>query len=329
MSDDMSIIEVRDLTRVFYSYQGIIRRKKTKIVALDNISFDVNKGEIFGMLGPNGAGKTTTIRILTTILSPTSGNAKVLGLNVVKEATKIRNKIGYMFGGERGLYWRLNGLDNLKYFADLYGVPSNIQKKRVAELLKLVGLEDRSKDRVETYSRGMKQRLHIARALLHDPDIIFMDEPTAGLDPVGARKLRNFIKRLSREGKTIFLATHYMFEADELCDRVAIINHGKIIAMDKPRKIKDISKVSFLTEVETYGVSREVIEKITHAQGLNLISIKTVEQAQVLLIESPSESEFIPTLMAQLNKAGIRIGKITTREPTLEDAYIKLVGGEE
>ena len=326
----MGIIEVRDLTRVFYSHQGIIRRKKTKIVALDNISFDVKEGEIFGILGPNGAGKTTTIRILTTLLLPTSGNAKILGLDVVKEAAKIRNKIGYMFGGERGLYWRLSGIDNLKYFADLYSVPSNIQKKRIAELLKLVGLEDRSKDRVETYSSGMKQRLHIARALLHNPDLIFMDEPTAGLDPVGARQLRNFIKRLSKEeGKTTFLATHYMFEADELCDRAAVINHGKIIAMDRPRKIKDIAKVSFLTEVETYGVSREVIEKITRKQNLNLISIKTVEQAQVLLIESPSDAKFIPTLVAKLNEAGVSIGKIITRQPTLEDAYVKLVEGEE
>jgi len=326
----MSIVEVRDLTRVYYSHQGIIRRKKTKIIALDNISFDVQEGEIFGILGPNAAGKTTTIRILTTLLLPTSGNAKVFGLDVVKEAVKIRHRIGYTFGGERGLYWRLNAIDNLKYFADLYGVPSNIQKKRTEELLELVGLKSRSKDRVETYSKGMKQRLHIARALLHNPDIIFMDEPTAGLDPVGARQLRNLIKCLAKEeGKTMFLATHYMFEADELCDRVAVINHGKIIEMDKPRKIKDVAKVSSLTEVETYGVSREVIEEITRTQGLNLISIKAVEQAQVLLIESSPDAVFIPTLVAKLNEVGVRIGNITTREPTLEDAYVKLIGREE
>lgn len=219
----MSAIETRDLTRVYKTHIGVIRRKTKEVTAVDGITFDVEHGELFGLLGPNGAGKTTTVKMLTTLLIPTDGNAKILGYDVVSQARAIRGRIGFIFGGEQGLYWRLLGIDNLRYFATLYHVDADVARKRIPFLLELVGLKDRAQEKVEGYSRGMKQRLHVARTLLHDPEVLFLDEPTMGLDPVGARELRQVIRNLQSERKMILLTTHYLFEADVLCDRIAVI----------------------------------------------------------------------------------------------------------
>ena len=215
-----------------------------------DVSFNVRRGELFGLLGPNGAGKTTTVKILSTILLPTSGSASILGLDVVKQTQAVRERIGFTFGGARGLYTRLSASDNLRYFAELYGLDPAVTGKRISELLELVGLAKRSDDRVETYSSGMQQRLHLARALLHDPELIFLDEPTVGIDPVGARELRKTVKELVARGKTILLTTHYMAEAEELCDRIAIINKGRIIALDTPAALKKQIGGDSLVEIE-------------------------------------------------------------------------------
>jgi ABC-2 type transport system ATP-binding protein len=195
----MDVIEVQGLKRIYQAKIGILRRKVKEVLAVDGIDFSVAQGELFGLLGPNGAGKTTTIKLLTTLLIPTAGQARVLGFDVVQEADQIRPRIGFIFGGERGLYWRLSGYDNLVYFANLYHVPPDVQKRRIPELLELVGLSGREDEKVQGYSRGMKQRLHIARTLLHDPQVLFLDEPTMGLDPVGARELRDAIRILQAE----------------------------------------------------------------------------------------------------------------------------------
>src|SRR5919198_5774287 len=205
----MSVIELTDLRRTYRSRSGIFHRRTFETHALRGISFEVGRGELFGLLGPNGAGKTTTIKILTTLLLPTSGSVRVLGLDPATQHSRLRPRIGYVFGGDRGLYDRISGLENLKFFADVYRVPHRVKQQRIDELLEIVGLKGRERDRVETYSRGMRQRLHIARGLLHGPEIIFLDEPTIGLDPVGARDLRDTISRLQQEGKTILLTTHY------------------------------------------------------------------------------------------------------------------------
>ena len=176
--------------------------------------------------------------MLITLLIPTAGTASVLGHDVVKDPREVRKRIGYVFGGERGVYERLSGYDNLRYFAELYGVPPKVQKPRIEELLELVGLKGREHERTEGYSRGMKQRLHVARGLLHDPEVVFLDEPTIGLDPVGARELRATIGTLTEAGKTILLTTHYMFEADALCDRIAVISQGEIVAEGTPEQLK-------------------------------------------------------------------------------------------
>ena len=231
-------IVVDNLTRTYRSRSGAFRRRTTTVEALRGISLSVEPGELFGLLGPNGAGKTTTIKILTTLLLPTSGSARVLGLDPARQAREVRGRIGYVFGGDRGLYDRLSGLDNLRYFADLYRVPIARKRARIEELLELVGLTGRDGERVETYSRGMRQRLHIARGLLHDPEVLFLDEPTIGLDPLGARELRDTIAGLRSAGKTILLTTHYMFEADVLCDRIAVIANGTIVASGTPVDLK-------------------------------------------------------------------------------------------
>src|SRR6266508_1420716 len=226
----MAAIEAHELKRTYRTSTWIFRRRMIEVEAVRGVSFEITEGELFGLLGPNGAGKTTTIKMLITLLIPTAGSARVLGFDVVKDAREVRKRIGYVFGGERGLYERLSGFDNLRYFAELYAVPPREQRPRIAELLELVGLAGREKERVEGYSRGMRQRLHVARGLLHDPPVLFLDEPTIGLDPIGARELRATIASLTQAGKTILLTTHYMFEADQLCNRIAVISKGEIVA---------------------------------------------------------------------------------------------------
>src|SRR5579862_4557969 len=201
----MAVIEAIELRRTYRTSTGVIRRKRLDVEAVRGISFEVAEGELFGLLGPNGAGKTTTIKMLITLLLPTSGEARVLRLDVVHDAREVRKRIGYVFGGDRGLYERLSAYDNLRYFAELYGATGQRQRARIDEVLELVGLTGREQERVEGYSRGMRQRLHIARGIIHDPEVVFLDEPTIGVDPVGARALRSTISGLVQAGKTVLL----------------------------------------------------------------------------------------------------------------------------
>jgi len=319
----MAAIEVRELERTYRSRRGLRKRTETSNHALRGISFDVEQGELFGLLGPNGAGKTTTIKILTTLLLPSGGTARVLGIDPARQARELRGRIGYVFGGDRGLYDRLSALDNLRYFADLYKVAPARRKARIASLLELVGLTGRERERVETYSRGMRQRLHIARGLLHDPEILFLDEPTIGLDPVGALELREMIAGLKTAGKTILLTTHYMFEADVLCDRIAVIADGAIVASGTPSDLKAAVADQTIVEIETFGVPDTLVERLRSLPGVTGVGVETREQAQVLLIQSARGVELVPTLLRELD--GVNLGRVTTREPTLEDAYIELV----
>ena len=318
-----SVVEVTDLRRTYRTSTGILKRRSIEIEAVRGVSFEIAEGELFGLLGPNGAGKTTTIKMLITLLIPTSGTARVLGLDVVKDAREVRKRIGYVFGGDRGLYERLSAYDNLRYFAELYGVPPREQRKRIGELLELVGLQGREKERVEGYSRGMRQRLHIARGLLHDPPVVFLDEPTIGVDPVGARDLRATIASLTEAGKTVLLTTHYMFEADSLCDRIAVINKGTIVAEGTPSDLKSIVADKTVVEIETFGIAEETIERLRRAPGVASISVEEREQAQVLHVQSAKGLELTQSLLTMLN--GTTVGRVAAREPTLEDAYVALV----
>jgi ABC-2 type transport system ATP-binding protein len=318
-------IVVNELRRIYRASIGVFRRSVKEIPAVDGITFSVHSGELFGLLGPNGAGKTTTCKVLTTLLLPTSGTASILGLDVVHDANEVRKRIGFIFGGERGLYWRLSGIDNLRYFGSLYHVDPERLKTRIPFLLELVGLKDRGKERVEGYSRGMKQRLHVARTLLHDPEVLFLDEPTIGLDPVGAREFRQVILDLQSEKKTILLTTHYMFEADTLCDRVGVINQGKIIALDTPAGLKTNVADLAVIELETFGVPPETLEQLRALNYVDSVAVEDHDQKQLMLIQTTRGAEAVPDIMASLT--GIRVGKVLVREPTLEDAYVRLVGG--
>jgi ABC-2 type transport system ATP-binding protein len=319
----VGVVEARDLKRTYRTTTGVLRRRALEVEAVRGISFDIEEGELFGLLGPNGAGKTTTIKMLITLLIPTSGNARVLGYDVVEQPREVRARIGYVFGGERGLYERLSALDNLRYFSELYGVTPHVQKKRIGYLLELVGLTGRENERVEGYSRGMRQRLHIARGLLHDPPVVFLDEPTIGVDPVGARELRATIASLAEAGKTVLLTTHYMFEADALCDRIAVISEGRIVASGTPRTLKSAVADRTVIEIEAFGVPEETISRMRAMEGVTALSVEERDQAQVLLVQSPDGLEITHTLLAHLE--GARVGRVITREPTLEDAYVALV----
>ena len=322
----MTAVVARDLTRTFRTHEGRFKRTRRDVAAVRGVSFTIEPGELFGLLGPNGAGKTTTIKMLITLLLPSSGSASVLGHDVVTDLREVRRRIGYVFGGDRGLYDRLSGLDNLRYFSELYGVPPREQRQRIGQLLEVVGLTGREGERVEGYSRGMRQRLHIARGLLHDPDVIFLDEPSIGIDPVGARELRATIAGLREQGKTVLLTTHYMFEADELCDRIAVIRDGRIVAEGTPAQLKGAVVSGSVLEVETYGVPQHVVTAMTGSGGIaGVESVSIVErgQLQVLVLQCDADSEVTQQVLARLDN--VRVGRVSAREPTLEDAYVALV----
>jgi ABC-2 type transport system ATP-binding protein len=316
-------IVAEHLCKVFNVTKGMVRRTRSQVVAVKDVSFEVDYGELFGVVGPNGAGKTTTIKMLTTMLLPTSGKATVLGYDCAKDVTKVRERIGIVLGGERGLYTRVSAVDNLNYFADLYGVPRNIRDKRVKDLLDFMGLSERAHNRVETYSKGMKQRLLLARGLINDPDIIFLDEPTVGLDPEIALETRRMVKELVAKGKTILLTTHYMFEADELCKRVAVIRNGEIVALDTPSGLKKYVMDTSVVEVEGYGITEKEVAKFKEVPDIVSVSADLGEQKQVIKLQTPKGSEIIAEVQQILKNS--RIYDIKIKEPTLEDAYLRLV----
>jgi len=316
-------ITVSNLCRVYCTSKGIFRKKREIVEAVRGISFDVDFGELFGLVGPNGAGKTTTIKMLTTLLTPTSGSAKVLGFDIVKDVFEIRRRIGIIFGGERGLYNRVSGRENLRYFADLYGVPVRKRERRINELLEMVGLSDWADIKVEDYSRGMKQRLHIAKGLVNDPQLIFMDEPTIGLDPHAARETRAMIKGLVKQGKTVLLTTHYMYEADELCQRIAVISNGRIVALDSPSQLKRFVKDVAVIEIEAFGLVDADIAALRSLPDVTTVTANLEGERQVVRIQTPRGSELIPEVTKLFS--GARIFDVRTKEPTLEDAYLKLV----
>ena len=238
-------IETHDLTKKFALQKGFtdfLRHpfRKDAMTAVEDVNIKIEKGELFGILGPNGAGKTTLIKMLCTLISPTDGTAYVNGYDIAKDSGKVRESIGFITADERSFYWRLTGRQNLKFFASLHNFYSGDAEERIDKLLSLVGMEERADDRFLSYSAGMKQRMAIARGLLNDPAVIFMDEPTRALDPGAAQNVREFVRDriVGDEGKTVFLSTHHLPEAEELCDRIAIINEGRIVAVGTLNELK-------------------------------------------------------------------------------------------
>jgi ABC-2 type transport system ATP-binding protein len=320
-------IEASGLNKTFKTKLGLWKTKSKSTVAVEDISFDVKRGELFGLLGPNGAGKTTTVKMLTTLLLPTHGTARILGLDVVKQTAEVRKHIGFAFSGSRGLYNRLTAIQNLKYFAELYALDPQVTHKRIPQLLELVGLAARGNDKVETFSSGMIQRLHLARALLHDPDVLFLDEPTVGIDPIGSRELRQTIKNLISLGKTILLTTHYMAEAEELCQRIAIINHGRIVALDSPEALKRrISGDSVIEACIQTGRVQVILDQLRVLDGKTVVELKSGSEPEIVSIRTSEPARVLGLLSPYLNPEYIQ--GLEVRNQTLEDVYVTIIKSE-
>ncbi|MFH1229256.1 MAG: ATP-binding cassette domain-containing protein [Candidatus Aenigmatarchaeota archaeon] len=290
------------------------------VKAVDDVSFEVNEGEIFGFLGPNGAGKTTTIKMLVTLLKPTEGTAKVVDNDIVTSPDKVRSNIGIVFQ-EPALDDRLTGKENLDFHARMYGMKKDKREERIKEVLKLVDLEDKADMLIKTYSGGMKRRLEIARGLMHYPKILFLDEPTIGLDPQTRRSIWDYIKSLNEKEKvTIFITTHYMDEADFLCSKVAIIDHGKILVIDEPSNLK--SKLG--NDIITIGCSdtNACMENLKGEEWIE--SIKTNNSN--IIIGAKEVEKKLPTIIKMAEKHNIQINSIDIRKPTLEDVFLSYTG---
>jgi ABC-2 type transport system ATP-binding protein len=296
-----------------------LTRKFNELVAVNDISFEIEQGEIFGLLGPNGAGKTTTLAMLSTMLKPTSGSATVNGMDIEHNEDGVRKSIGIVFQ-DQSLDEELTAWENMDFHGRLYRIPGEVREQRIKELLDLVELEDRKNDIVKTFSGGMRRRLEIARGLLHHPAVLFLDEPTLGLDPQTRNHLWQYIATLNKEhGITIILTTHYMEEADRLCNRIAIIDHGKIIALDTPANLKD-------------GIGGDVVtikssDPAAIVSALNEPWVSRIEQHNGQVTISLQNAELhVSSIVTLLNRKEIAIESISIHKPTLEDVFLSFTG---
>jgi ABC-2 type transport system ATP-binding protein len=307
-------VEVERITRVFEPR----RKRDERVVALDEVSLAIPAGEIHGLLGPNGAGKTTLVKILATVLLPTAGRARVLGRDVVEETRAVRPLIGIVFGGERGLYTRLTGRQNLEYWGALYRLPGPLIRERTQGLLERVGLADRANQRVEAYSRGMMQRLHLARGLIGDAQVLFLDEPTTGMDPLAAREFRRLISELKSEGRTILLTTHDMVEAETVCDRVTLIDHGKVLATETPRTLSTL--ISRFQRIDVEGAGAELLAELEALPGVSAVDRRHDGEARIEVSEEGATAEVLRRLV------GAGVTSVQTTLPSLEEVYVHVIG---
>ncbi|MEM2849825.1 MAG: ABC transporter ATP-binding protein [Candidatus Bathyarchaeia archaeon] len=310
-------------------FRELFTRKKGFIQALNKVNLKVYRGEVFGLLGPNGAGKTTLIKILCTLVLPDGGEAYVNGYDVVKQPTQVLRNLQAVLGEQhRGFEWRLNLKSNLEFYAILYGLPKSYAKKRIEELLELMGLKDRSNDMYQRLSTGMARKLQICRALLLDVPILLFDEPTAGLDPTAATEFRQMLKRLAKsEGKTIFLSTHNMWEAQSICDRVAIINRGEIIACNTPENLRKYvspeKHYRLILDEESDGKLKNIIGEFESLNGVKSVSLEFGSPSRIVV--ETDENFKVLDMMNLISKHCLNVRDIETYEPSLEEIFIKLV----
>lgn len=305
--------------------KGLFKSEKRSVEALKDVSLQVEDGEIFGLLGPNGAGKTTLIKILTTLLLPTAGEAWVNGFQVTRQEDKVRASVGCMLMGERGLYWKLTGRENLEYFAALYYLPPGRRKKRAEEIIHLLDLGEIADRSVETYSSGQKMFLAFGKALINDAPLLILDEPTNTLDVPSASALRAIVRQLNAQGKTIIYTTHIMIEAETLCDRVAIIDHGELLALDTVEALKASLQREGVTHIE--GVISSHAEQAVRALPWVVRTSRAAKNGSALLtVVTENGRENLPVLVETLTQSGARIQKISPEEPTLEDVFIARTG---
>jgi len=306
----MAIVETHDLTKVFNG------RK-----AVDSLDLEIEEGEFFGLLGPNGAGKSTTVAMLSTILQPTRGTAIIRGYDIKKQPKEVRRIIGVV-PQEGSIYDDLTALENLFYFGKLHGVEGEDLRKRAGKLLELVQLKDRANDRAKTFSSGMKHRLNLAVGLVHGPRMLFLDDPTTGLDPAARLAIWEFVKQLHAESVTILLTTHYMDEADYLCDRVAIMDRGEIIALGTPAELKrSIDKLEVI-ELKAAGVPSAVLEKLRKLKDIKKVA-RTPGGVRLL---TPFADAALSQVVQVATKVGVHVETLNIVQPTLEDVFIKLTG---
>ncbi|MGB9898648.1 ATP-binding cassette domain-containing protein [Thermanaerothrix sp.] len=323
---NMLAIKTEALTRI-YKIRGAKKGELRERVALEEVNLSVPRGELFGLLGPNGAGKTTLIKILTTLLAPTRGQAWVAGYDVVREADKVRPRINMVSGGETSGYGLLTVRENLWMFAQFYGIPSRLAHQRIQMLLEMIGLADRANTKSSDLSTGLRQKMNIVRGFMTDPEVLFLDEPTLGLDVQAAREVRAFIRHWMDENpqRTILLTTHYMQEAEELCDRVAIIHNGRILACDTPEHLKQ--------QVQHEAIFQLVVDP---DQALNLPALETLPGVLRLHQQwhnggleieiSLAEESVLPQVIGELERQQAHLRSLQKRQPSLEDVFVQLVG---
>ncbi|MGZ4242635.1 MAG: ATP-binding cassette domain-containing protein [Actinomycetota bacterium] len=305
-------VDVQEVRRVFTP------RRRDPVTALDGVSLAIPTGEVHGLLGPNGAGKTTLVKILSTVLLPTAGRALVCGHDVVTETKAVRPLIGIVFGGERGLYTRLTARQNLQYWGALYRLSGPEIKQRADALLDRVGLTDRAGQRVEEFSRGMKQRLHLARGLMGDARVLFLDEPTTGMDPLAAREFRTLIGELKGEGRTILLTTHDMVEAETVCDRVTLIDRGRLVATETPRTLGRL--ISRFQRIDVDDAPPELLAELERVAGVSAVTTQPDGSARVELNEEGTAT----VVLRRLVDAGAT--SVRTSLPSLEEVYVQTIG---
>jgi len=325
MSSSLAI-ETKDLGRI-YKLRGSKKEKRKELVALEGVSLTVERGELFGLLGPNGAGKTTLIKILTTLLSPTSGWARVAGADVHAAPESVRPKINMVSGGESSGYGLLTVRENLWMFSQFYGVPSKEANERIEALLEMVGLKDRMNTKSSDLSTGLRQKMNIVRGFLTDPEVLFLDEPTLGLDVGAMRDVRRFILEWLKadEERTLLLTTHYMMEADELCDRVAIINKGKVLACDKPSVLKQRLQKDALFEIEVSPLNGLTQQMLVDQPEVTKAAVQETETGAKLSLSLVEESALAKVINLFTQKE-VKVMNLSKHEPTLEDVFVDLVG---
>ena len=319
-------IETKDLGRI-YKLRGNKKEKRRELVALQDVNLTVERGELFGLLGPNGAGKTTLIKILTTLLSPTSGWARVAGADVQREPDLVRPRINMVSGGESSGYGLLTVKENLWMFSQFYGAPSKEANERIEALLEMVGMKDRMHTKSSDLSTGLRQKMNIVRGFLTDPEVLFLDEPTLGLDVGASRDVRRFIIEWLKadRNRTLLLTTHYMVEADELCDRVAIINKGRVLACDTPSALKQRLQKDVLFEIETSplnGLTPQQLESQPEVRKVTVTEIEGGARLKVSLIEESA----LASVINSFTQRNVKVMNLNKRQPTLEDVFVDLVG---
>jgi len=322
-----SPVRTENLSKTYHvrARKGLFKSEKRSVEALKGVSLEVCEGEIFGLLGPNGAGKTTLIKLLTTLLLPTSGKAWVNGYEVSRDENKVRASVGCMLMGERGLYWKLTARENLEYFGALYHLSPTHRKQRAKQIIDLLDLEEIADRMVESYSSGQKMKLAFGKALINDAPLLVLDEPTNTLDVPSASELRAIVRQLNTQGKTIIYTTHIMSEAETLCDRVAIIDRGELLALGTVQELKASLQQENVIHIEGILPSKSA-EAVQALPGVLCASRDVSDGKELLTVVSASGRESLPQIIEALSRSGAVIQKIIPEEMTLEDVFIAKTG---